>query len=113
MNQPVIPPSVPFSIDIDGEKVNKMVADAILTSVIGEELKKAITEAVSKTLKPDSWGRGPLVDVVNAHIRREIEALVQAEFSGPIREMVKKAITDQMTEELITKMVLSLWKSAN
>ena len=113
MNQQVGQPApeVPFKIDIDGAAVNQMVANAILNSAIGEELKKTIGEAVNKTLKADSWGRSPIIDVVNNYIRKEIESLIQAEFSGPIREKVKLAISDQLTDEIIGKLVQQLWNN--
>lgn len=97
------PEELPLAIQIDPDAVNKFIATKILESAIGEELQKAINSSI----KGISSYRNPYEAIVSKHIEQEIQRLIQTEYSDQIREHVKNKITDQFTNEMITK----LWEA--
>ena len=54
-----------LNVNIDPEQINKMVADAVLESALGDAVKKVINEQVKKL---SSSYNNPLDSVVQQHI---------------------------------------------
>jgi len=104
---PPAPTQLPFSLNIDPAAVNQVVANAIINSAIGTELKKSIDEAVKKIVHGDGlYNRNPIRDIIETHIRRQVADILDTpEYKEPIKAKVVEAIAAQATDELIQNVV--------
>jgi hemerythrin-like domain-containing protein len=88
-----------LGVQIDSEAVNRYLADKILESAIGEELKKQVDQAV----KDMSAYGSPLKNLIAQHIQNEIIKLLQTEYSEQIAAVVREKVTAEFTAELLDK----------
>lgn len=84
-----------LNVEVNAEKVNQYLANAILESVLGEEIKKAIKEKLA-----DYSLRNTIQASVNSHISKIIYQLLQEEHG----EEIKKAVKDKMSEGIVTEL---------
>lgn len=85
-----------MNLSIDPAAVEKLVADAIVQSALGEKVKKAVTDAVSRSY--DS----PIEAAVKVSVHEVARQLVHAEFTDVIRAAVKAKLTPDYLEKLVT-----------
>jgi hypothetical protein len=78
---------IPIEINLTAESINKAVADAIVTSVIGEEIKKGVRT------------------IVEREIRSHIETIIANQFLPLIQEKVAEACTPDVVGMLAEKMI--------
>jgi citrate lyase gamma subunit len=90
-----------IKVDIKPEDVNKAVAEAILNSSIGEQLRKAINEEVAKI------GRSyenPFAPIIRQLIAAEVRNLIDTQYREQIRAVVTEKVTEEFTNELLGRM---------
>lgn len=91
----------PFEVKIDPERINTMVAQAIMGSAIGAKLQEIVTKAVA-----DVGGyNSPLKAAIEAEVMRLIMDTVKTQYL----EQVRTAVKAKMTEEAITQIVDAAW----
>lgn len=85
-----------IKVDIDPEKVNQMVVQAILQSAIGEEIQKEINNVLK------AWD-SPVKKAIAKVIDREMVSIISEEFGPTIKEKVKDLVTDDLLTDLVNK----------
>ena len=91
-----------LNVNIDPDQINKMVADAVLESALGDAVKNVIDEQVKKL---SSSYNNPLDSVVQRHIADMVRATLTAEYTDELRERVHKAVADKMTDDFVSKVI--------
>lgn len=93
-------------LKLSGDDVNRIVADAVLQSTVGETLRtiiKKYIEDLSKTYN------NPFEQEIKNLISIQMKKTIEDEFAGQIREkageQVRRALTDDVLESLIAKAV--------
>jgi uncharacterized membrane protein YheB (UPF0754 family) len=84
------------------EQVNEFISKAILESQIGEAVKASV-ERVMADLKKSY--QNPFDDVIKRHVNQAIEQLIVAEYAPVISERVKSALAEQMTDDMVGKII--------
>lgn len=97
---------IPFKLDLDPEKINAFVSEAIIKSAIGAELKRVITEQVSTLSRTF---QNPIEGVVRREIETIVTQLIRTEYREKIAAVVREKVTEQFTDELLKK----LWEAFN
>jgi glutamyl-tRNA reductase len=91
-------PDVNVPISLDAKGIQQYIADAIIASSIGAEVKRAIDEQVKKLgYSYENAVSKAVADAVKTYVIR----LVDTEYKEQLREAVKK----QLNEEVINKVV--------
>ena len=90
-----------MEIKIEGEAVNKMVADAILKSAIGEAVKAAIEKELKNLSKAYD---NPLEAVIRNHISNQVRELLITEYSAQIKVSIQEKLALELTDEFIYSM---------
>lgn len=91
---------VEINVDIDADKINEYVAQAVLKSAIGTELQRIIDQEVKRfSTRFDN----PIVTVVRKIIADEIRTVVHEQFSALIKEKVITALTEEKLTAIIDK----------
>lgn len=89
-----------IKVDLDADAVNRTVTDAIVNSVIGVEIRKAI-EAQMKEFT--STYNNPLHAVVKDQVRSVVERILTVEYRTKIEQSVRELVTDEMISEIAQK----------
>lgn len=97
------PAAIPFELNIEPESINRYVAEQIMASVIGEQLKRTIAEQV-KTMFGSSYNN-PLEPIIKRHVADAISRVLAEEHGEAIREQVRKAMTNKITDEFVNSVV--------
>jgi DNA-binding FrmR family transcriptional regulator len=86
-----------IEVHIDAESVNSQVVAAITQSVIGDEMKKAITKALES-----SYSRASVVEsVVNQAVAQAVRDVIEDDYKDQIREAVKKTLEEDSLQSVI------------
>ena len=93
-----------LNVNIDPEQINKMVADAILQSAIGTQVKKIVDEHVAKL---SNGYNNPIEGVVRDEINRIVRNVLLTDHNDTLRLKVAEAVTAKMTDEFVSKIVES------
>lgn len=91
-----------LNVNIDPEQINKMVADAVLESALGDAVKKVINEQVKKL---SSSYNNPLESVVQQHIVNMIRDTLVTEYADDFKSKVHKAVADKMNDDFVGKVI--------
>lgn len=89
-----------MELKLDPNDVNKLVAEAVLNSAIGEAVKKAVEKEIAKL--SGSWDN-PLESVVRNHVCDITRDVLNKEHGDAIRERVKAALTSKLSQEFIDR----------
>lgn len=82
-----------IEISIDKDSINQAVTQAVVDSVIGEQMQKAITEA----LKPTGYGRDSAVSaVMHQEVQKAIRKVIEEDYSDVIKDAVKKKLHEHV-----------------
>lgn len=90
-----------INVNLDPEQINKVVAEAILQSAIGEQLEKVIDREVQKLSRSYD---NPIEGVVRQEIQAAVTNIVHERYAEKIKAMVAQKVTEQFTEELFDKL---------
>jgi hypothetical protein len=82
-------------LNVDPAAVEKLVADAIVQSALGEKVRKAVADALSK-----SWDN-PIDQAVALTVQQVARDLVRVESEGVIRAAVRAKLTPEYIEQLV------------
>lgn len=93
-----------MEIKLDKSTVEQAVADAIVNSAIGDHIKKAVDEMLSK-----GWD-SPIRKAVEQMIMTTALKMVQAEYADRIKEAVKVHMTEAVLNETVLRMWDEVWK---
>jgi O-acetyl-ADP-ribose deacetylase (regulator of RNase III) len=84
-----------IEVNIDADAINAAVTQAVVESVVGEQLKKAIEEA----LKPSGYGRQSAVQaVVTEEVRKAIQNVIAQESLDNIISASTQALLKALDE---------------
>ncbi len=89
-----------MELKIDPEAVNKLVADAVLNSAIGEAVKKAIEKELANLSR--SW-ENPLEIVVRHHVADIARKVLIEEHGQAIREKIAAALAEKLSNDFIDR----------
>jgi hypothetical protein len=89
-----------LTVAVDADEINRYVSEAILNSVLGANLKKAIEAEVSKLAEVNRYnGPTTLEKVVHGEVLRILESMMHSEpLASRIRAVVEAAATDEVVE---------------
>ena len=94
-----------LSFHVDKEAINQALHQAVLDSLIGNEVKVILEEHL-KALKGYN---SPIRKVVEELVHQTIVDVVRKDYADKIREVVKESITDELLREVTNK----IWDSFN
>jgi uncharacterized membrane-anchored protein YjiN (DUF445 family) len=98
-----------LNVAIDAAQINKMVAEAILHSTLGETLTEAVRKATENLLKAPSYGaKSAVEDVVDRMVKDRLHELLREE---PYRSQIDAAIRNQLTETALEQIGTAAWKA--
>lgn len=92
-----------MEIKVDPEEINKYVAQKLIESSIGTQLKKIIDSNVQNIC---AGYNNPIEPVVKTHINEAVSQIINEEFQDRIKEIVRK----QLTDEFVTGLIGKLWE---
>lgn len=86
-----------LTVAIDAEQINKYVADAILDSALGANLKQAIDKAVQAITQPAGYNSpSTLEKVVSEEVARTLhKALTSEPYESQIAAIVQESLTEE------------------
>ena len=87
-----------MELKIEPEAVNKLVADAVLNSAIGESVKKAIEKEVANLTRSYD---NPLESVIRNHVAEIARTVLREEHGEFIKERIKEALAAKLSDEFI------------
>lgn len=87
-----------IKVEMNPDDVNRAVADAIVKSVLGEQIVKSVQRHLDE-LAHSSWNN-PIDQVVNQVIRDRIVVLI-GEQSERVAEAVRKKLSEGIVEKLV------------
>lgn len=91
-----------IEVNINPEDVNKMVSEAILNSMLGEAVERAIRQEVDKfSLSYDN----PVKDIVSSHVRGLIKKVLAEDKDGVLKSLVESALSKFLTDDAIGAIV--------
>lgn len=89
-------------LQIDPEAINRYVAEQIIESAIGEQLRAVIDDQIKK--HSSSYYDNPMKHVVAAALQQEArEYLATPEIKARLRAKVEEGLTDELIDTLITQ----------
>lgn len=97
-----------LKIDINPEQINKLVAEAVLNSAIGEQVKTQVQKNV------DELGRSysnPIDGVIKRHINDLILQCLMNEHSELLKAKVHEALSGKITDEFVNKVMDAGWRN--
>lgn len=89
-----------MELKIDPQDVNKIVAEAVLNSTIGDAIKAAVQKAVTEL---QTSYDNPLESVIRSHIADITREVLNKEHGDAIRERVKEALAAKLSNEFIDR----------
>ena len=88
-----------MEIKIDAEPVNAAIAEAIINSAIGEQLKAAITKEMDKLSRSYD---NPIEKVVEEEILKIIRLTISSEHIEAIKTAVSAKVTDAVVDDVFS-----------
>jgi|SRR5712671_6593910 len=86
-----------FHVELNGEDINRSIADAITKSVLGEAIVKVVKDTVDGLTRSYD---NPVKKVVEQLVREEILRQL-GEYQEVIREKVKAQLTDELADKVV------------
>jgi uncharacterized membrane protein YheB (UPF0754 family) len=90
-----------LKIDLNAEKINKEISEAIAKSAIGEELNKEIQKLSNKIF---SGYESPFTNVVYSFIEQICRDVISKNYESKIKEYISEKLTEDFIKELFDKM---------
>jgi len=97
-----------LNINIDPEQINKMVAEAVLNSAIGEQVKTQVQKNVDELGKSYN---NPIDGVIKKHVNDLILQCLMKEHSELLKTKVHEAVSGKITDEFISKVMEAGWRN--
>lgn len=89
-----------MELKINPEDVNKLVADAVLNSAIGEAIKKSIVKEMGNLNRTFD---NPIDTVIRNHVSEITRNILIAEYGETIREKMKVILSEKLSDEFISR----------
>ena len=89
-----------MELKIDAEAINKMVAEEVLKSAIGESLKRAIEKEIEKL---GSHYNNPLETVVRQYVTAKARDVLEKEHGEAIREKLSEYLAAFLSQEFVNR----------
>lgn len=89
-----------MELKIEPEAVNKLVADAVLNSAIGEAVKKAVEKEIA------NLSRGydnPLENVIRNHVAEIARTVLHEEHGEAIKARLSAALAQRLSDDFIDR----------
>jgi hypothetical protein len=97
---------IQVGVRLEGEDINDYLAKAVLESALGEQVRKAVGEAV-KRLNTSYYGQDGLRSAIDSEVfqmaQRMARELVSDELNEKVRTIVMNYLTDDRLGELVQK----------
>jgi uncharacterized protein with ATP-grasp and redox domains len=90
-----------LNINVDSAAINKYMAEKVLESTLGDQIKRTIAERMKDF---DSYN-SPLKGVVDQYIREAVSEHLRATYGEQIKEKVKAALAGDKLDELVKSFV--------
>lgn len=92
-----------IKVVVDPEDVNKAISEAVMKSIIGEELQRAVKELTS------SWKFKEVMEkTVGSEIERLVSFSIREKFDSPeVKAQIKAMVVEKLTDEAILKIASS------
>lgn len=97
-----------IKVELNGEDINRAIADAIVKSLLGETIVKMVNEYV-QALARNQYD-SPLKKIVETEVKHQIELAVM-ERMPEIKELVVKQLADGTIDSIVNAAVQKLTKS--
>ena len=91
-----------LNVNIDPEQINKLVAEAVLNSAIGEQVKVQVQKTVDNLSRSYD---NPIEGVIKNHIAELVRTVLVAEHSAALRAKIKASLESKITDEFTEKVV--------
>ncbi len=91
-----------LNVNIDPEQINKLVADAVLQSAIGVQVKRIVDEAVKNLSRSYD---NPIEAVVKEEIRRLVTQTLMNDHATDLKAKVVAAVSEKLTSEFVVKII--------
>lgn len=89
-----------MELKIDPEAVNKLVADAVLNSAIGEAVKKAVDKEIVNLSQSYN---NPLESVIRNHVAEITRTVLREEHGEAIRAKVSASLAQKLSDDFIDR----------
>ncbi len=94
-----------MDIKLNAEDINKFVKDAILSSSIGDLIKKTIDKLMTGYNNPIEQALGPVIkDIAYSVIRENFLQQIEDQIRAVVAEKVTKEMTQNVVEKVVEKM---------
>ncbi|MEJ1404715.1 MAG: hypothetical protein RPU73_12740 [Candidatus Sedimenticola sp. (ex Thyasira tokunagai)] len=97
-----------LNVNIDPEQINKLVAEAVLNSAIGEQVKAQVQKNVDELGKSYN---NPIDAVIKKHINDLILQCLMAEHAELLKAKVHEALSGKITDEFVNKVMDAGWRN--
>lgn len=88
-----------MEVNLDAKDVNEYIAQAVLDSTLGKQIKKEIEEALKGAYSYDA----PVKRVVQSEMNTLIHTMITEEYAPIIRKKVQRYVTDEILNDLTKK----------
>ena len=96
-------------IDLKAEDVHAEITRAIIDSAIGKNIKENIEKVLKSGYTSGGWNSKSLVEkAVEEEMTKEISAIARNLIMEK-KDILRKLVTEKMTDEALQKMVESTW----
>ena len=96
-----------LNVNLNPEMINKMVAEAVLDSAIGEQVRAQVQKNVDELGKTYN---NPIDAVIKKHISDLILQCLVAEHDTLLRDKIHEAISGKITDEFVNKVMEAAWR---
>ena len=97
-----------LNINIDPEQINKMVAEAVLNSAIGDQVKVQVQNNINELGKRHN---NPIDAVIKKHINDLIIQCLVKEHAELLKAKVHEAVSGKITDEFVNKVLDAGWRN--
>lgn len=87
-----------MEIDVKPEDINRIVADAVAKSAIGQHVRSAVEKALNDLAK--SY-QNPYDEAIKSIVTAEVRRVVEQEFGTAIREKAAQRVRDSLTDTVL------------
>lgn len=91
-----------LNVNINPEDINKLVADAVLQSTIGVQVRKIVEDKVKELAQRYD---NPIQKVVEYEISNIIRQVLIEKHSDEMKKKIEEELSKQMSSEFVTKVV--------
>ncbi len=94
-------------VNIEGEDINKMIAQAILDSTLGDTVREAVQKAVAELGDSHSRLYGPnnFEKLMQRIVRDKITELMRSEYKDQVEALARNAIDANLSPNLVNRVI--------